>query len=182
MDVQPDSTNVTLIQQGLLWPYVKSLSSYKCPADPKRTSSGLPTVRSVSMNGWLNPAMSLDTQGLSAPGRVFRKQSDIGAYMSPSMCWIVMDESERTINDGSLIVSSRLSGPNGTTWIDVPASYHNKSAGLVYADGHTEIKKWRDNRLLNATSIFIPADPSVPPVPPGYGDLMWLRERTTVVP
>src|SRR4051812_15657715 len=39
------------IQNGLLWPYIKNLGSYHCPAD-KRQIKGTNILRSVSMNSW----------------------------------------------------------------------------------------------------------------------------------
>jgi hypothetical protein len=172
MDISAESTNGLRIQQGLLWPYVKQLSAYKCPADPKLSFSGLPTVRSVSMNAWMNPSAAPSAEGLSAPGRVFRKQSDISAAMSPALCWVLIDENERIINDGWFVVSVNP-GANNNTWIDVPAVYHNLAASLVLADGHVETRRWRDPRVITATGVFTPANPP-------YTDLRWLQERTTV--
>src|SRR5260221_621697 len=56
----PSWTNGILIMDSLLYPYVKSLGVYKCPADQHTTKSpygggGIPTVRSMSMNCWMNP-------------------------------------------------------------------------------------------------------------------------------
>jgi len=62
MATSPGNTDVRLIQQGLMFPYVKALGVYKCPAD-RRTdawpaNTGTPTVRSMSMNAYLNPLNS----------------------------------------------------------------------------------------------------------------------------
>src|SRR2546421_996095 len=54
MDSLPAATDPRLIQVGLLFPYVNSLGVYKCPADHK-TMGNVPTVRSMSMNCWMNP-------------------------------------------------------------------------------------------------------------------------------
>jgi hypothetical protein len=52
---------------------------------------------------------------------------------------------------------------------------------LSFADGHAEIKKWRDKNVTGSNAaIGMSADSSVPPVPPGYGDLRWLQERSSV--
>lgn len=177
MDIALESVTKSHIERGLLWPYTKALAIYKCPADPKRASNGSPTLRSMSMNAWLNPASPPDQQGLSARGKVFRKQSDIAGRISPSTLWVLIDENHNTINDGWFVVSAAASGANATTWVDVPGSYHNNAGGLLYADGHAEIKKWRDNRLLKATAINTPADATQ-----GYADLLWLRERSTFAP
>ena len=64
------SGGITAIQTGVLWPYIKSLPAFKCPADPKLSSgySHMPTLRSISMNAWMNPVSS-PFPGLSGPGR-----------------------------------------------------------------------------------------------------------------
>src|SRR2546430_2721302 len=47
-----DNTNVDLLRNGRLGPYLKSVSIYKCPADKSMTfgRTGDPRVRSISMN------------------------------------------------------------------------------------------------------------------------------------
>ena len=178
MDLSGENTDATLIRNGLLWPYVKSLPAYKCPADPKRGSNGTPTVRSVSANAWMNPMTSPSILGLSGPGRVFRKQADISGAMSPAKCWTFLDENDRTINDGVCIVaSSHPSGPNYNSWVDSPATYHLQASTLAFADGHVEMKRWRDQSLLSGAFLFMPADATQSPP---YADFRWLQERTTV--
>jgi prepilin-type processing-associated H-X9-DG protein len=36
-----------------------------------------------------------------------------------------------------------------TEWADCPASYHNGSAGIRFADGHAVIHKWPKNFVLD---------------------------------
>src|SRR5437867_704162 len=62
MESPPSWTNSELIRISLLFPYVNNLSVYKCPADRKTTrdpfgkrGGGTPTVRSMSMNCFMNP-------------------------------------------------------------------------------------------------------------------------------
>lgn len=172
MDAVPAATNTLLIQGGLLYPYVNSLGVYKCPADRKMMANA-PTVRSMSMNCWMNPIDDWNSvKGYSGPTalRVFRKHAEIIAP-SPSLCWVFIDESPFSINDGWFVCD-----PNVTLWWDVPASYHNGAGGLSFADGHSEIKKWRDNNLLHVSSIVptegLASDPS-------STDLQWLQDRST---
>jgi prepilin-type processing-associated H-X9-DG protein len=104
--------------------------------------------------------------GANALG-VFRKQGDITSP-SPSECWVLIDENPVSINDGWFVCDPN----NLTKWPDVPASYHNGAGGLSFADGHAEIKKWKDKNLLNL---------AVPPAlkDPAANDLLWLQDRTT---
>jgi len=159
-------TNVLFIINGLMFPYVKNLAVYKCPADRKTGPGGALTVRSVSMNAWMNP-ISIET--FSSQNRVFRKQSDI-INPPPSKCWVLIDENPGTINDG-WFMEDPIGYPN--TWVDMPACYHHRAGGLSFADGHAEIKKWTDSRVLaQRYSVFTPRDMNSP-------DLPWLHERTT---
>ncbi|MEY2429974.1 MAG: hypothetical protein QOJ40_2859 [Verrucomicrobiota bacterium] len=169
VEVLPASTNSLLIQGGLLYPYINNLTVYKCPADRKMMANA-PTVRSMSMNCWMNPIHDWNSvkgyTGATAL-RVFRKQSDITAP-SPSQCWVLIDENPLSINDGWFVCD-----PNDkNTWPDVPASYHNGAGGLSFADGHAEIKKWRDQTVLHLSAPGSARDPT-------SNDLQWLQDRTT---
>jgi prepilin-type N-terminal cleavage/methylation domain-containing protein/prepilin-type processing-associated H-X9-DG protein len=164
----PCWTNTVLIQMGLLYPYVNSLGVYKCPADRKTETGalgggGAMTVRSMSLNCWMNPIEVWN----NTPVRVYRKQVDI-TLPTPSMAWVLIDENPWTINDGFFVCD-----PTQNKWVDVPATYHNGAGGLSYADGHCEVKKWRDRNVLNAHSTDVAADS-------GSNDLLWLQERSTV--
>ena len=163
------ATNTALIQNGLLYPYVNNVSVYKCPADRKQVN-GVNTVRSMSMNAWMNSIRSWnDVIGYTGTMRLrdYRKQSAI-TVPNPSKCWVFIDENPNSINDGWFAAD-----PNQPTkWVDIPASYHNNAGGLSFADGHAEIKKWRDSRMINAKTTDVPRDPN-------SDDLAWFNERST---
>jgi hypothetical protein len=60
----------------------------------------------------------------------------------PSQSWVVLDEDERSINDGFFVPD-----PTGRMWIDFPAisaRRHNFSFALNFADGHSEVWRLRD--------------------------------------
>jgi prepilin-type N-terminal cleavage/methylation domain-containing protein/prepilin-type processing-associated H-X9-DG protein len=162
------ATQPLLVKAGLLYSYINKLEVYKCPADRKNFNGG-PTVRSMSMNCWMNPITDWDaTQNRPPTYRVFRKQSDI-IRPGPANCWVTIDENPDSINDGWFVCD-----PNNTTaWPDVPATYHNGAGGVSFADGHAEIKKWRDKNIL-AGKVTLPA-----PKDPASNDLIWLQDRTT---
>jgi prepilin-type N-terminal cleavage/methylation domain-containing protein len=165
------SINQLCIENGLLYPYVKALGSFKCPADLKTGPGGTPTVRSYSMNAWVG---TMDPTGETNPDgggnmatsgyRVFKKQGDI---RNTSMLWLAMDENPGTINDGAL-----KEWPTGTEWVDSPAHYHVNAGGISFADGHAEIKKWTDAGILANKETYFAKDPN-------SADLPWVQERTT---
>src|SRR5690606_19959212 len=62
MHQAPSWTNTILLQDSLLYKYVNALNVYRCPADRATTrdpygrgGGGVPKVRSMSMNCWMNP-------------------------------------------------------------------------------------------------------------------------------
>jgi prepilin-type N-terminal cleavage/methylation domain-containing protein/prepilin-type processing-associated H-X9-DG protein len=165
------ASNPVFIQNGLLFSYVKSLAVYKCPADKKMVLGAL-TVRSMSMSAWMNPLKSWNAvipySGATLL-RDFRKQGDI-KRPTPSECWVFIDENPNSINDGWFVCDPNQ--PN--KWVDIPATYHNSAGGLSFADGHAEIKKWRDTKMINAKSTDVLRDIN-------STDLAWLEARSTAL-
>ncbi len=86
-----NAVNADFVKNGLLFPYMKSLGVYKCPADRKSGLGGVPTVRSYSMNAWMNPIDKEQFMQSPTPDtyRVFRKLSDIA---KPVATWVTLDE------------------------------------------------------------------------------------------
>ena len=125
----------------------RSTGIYRCPADKSMAQVGgrlQPRVRSLSMNAYLGERGGPYTGGYWQ----FKKITDIQAP-SPSKCWVFIDEREDSINDGWFavdMVGFDPRNPNAWRTVDYPASYHNGAAGLSFADGHSEIKKWLDPR------------------------------------
>jgi prepilin-type N-terminal cleavage/methylation domain-containing protein/prepilin-type processing-associated H-X9-DG protein len=170
VDVGPTATNSWFIENGLLFPYSKSDKIYKCPADLRIVSGG-PTVRSMSMNCWLNPIQPWN----QTTERVFRKTSDFSPP-GPVNLFVFLDESGYSIDDGYFVCT-----PDNPNWVNSPATYHGNAGGLSYADGHAEIRRWRDANLLAKTrETSITEGPAYSP--DNSGDLAWLQQRSTYVP
>jgi prepilin-type N-terminal cleavage/methylation domain-containing protein/prepilin-type processing-associated H-X9-DG protein len=165
------------ITQSLLWAYCgKSPGIWKCPADQSSVTwlgNVLPRVRSISMNGWLG---STDVAGFGSGFRVFQKMNNISAA---SMTWAFLDEREDSINDGEMVVSMAGYPDQPSQWkiIDYPASYHNGAGGFSFADGHAEIKKWRDARTMPVLKKGQPLPLKV--ASPNNPDVFWMMERST---
>ena len=174
-------TNSQLIMDSLLFKYVGSLGPYKCPADKKTTKDpfgvkgGLPSLRSMSMNCWMNPINPWAADSTAATPQAkqvynFRKQTGISR---PSETWVTLDENPTSINDGWFVCD-----PSGTGWTDYPGSYHNKANGISYADGHAEIKRWHDAAIIGLGTKSIGSVP----ISDNRVDLKWLQARSTYGP
>ena len=159
------------IQAGLIFPYVNNVAVYRCPADhtvyPLGNSNGRPRVRSMSMNCWMDPLDIWDTS--AAPGvNIFKRATDIN-NPSTSMAFVFIDENPSSIDDGYFAVN--ILKPN--FWVNAPATYHNGAGGLSYADGHAEIKKWTDTKVLgDSVGSNFASDPN-------SQDWAWLDQRAT---
>ena len=67
----------------------------------------------------------------------------------PDQLWVLLDEDERSINDGFFVTD-----PTGQIWFDFPAisaHRHNYSYALNFADGHSEIWRYHDTRTWQVT-------------------------------
>jgi len=151
-----------------LYNYHRSRVLWQCPADPLKNSISQP-ARSYSVNGWMNPTPSTAGQSYLHPQgtyRVFKKQSDI---LSSSGIYIVLEESPGTINDDWFVECP----DTPAEWTDMPASYHNKTSMLLFADGHAENRFWTDRAVVTQEGNFVPNDPK-------SDDLPWLLSITTV--
>jgi hypothetical protein len=121
------------------------------------------------MNAWMNP---INNEGLLDPNFVvFRKQTDI---RKPSDTWVLVDENPNSINDGWFVVLAKNPPENSLVWRDVPATYHHDAAGLSFADGRAELRRWTDRSVLSQPpNSPLRKDATYP------NDLAWLIERTT---
>ena len=149
------NTNIAWVRNGVLGKYTAgAVGAYKCPADnylsPVQRTAGFPQRdRSLSMNHLFgrfststNPNDPYDTTirgiawgGLGNQYKQYLKQSQVPR---PAKTWLFLDEHPDSINDGYFI-----NNPGAGNWQDIPASYHNGACGFSFADGHSEIKKWR---------------------------------------
>jgi prepilin-type processing-associated H-X9-DG protein len=64
--------------------------------------------------------------------------------------------------------------------IDYPASYHNGACGFAFADGHSEIHKWKGNKIkapvkYNNTSLALNTGAG-----DSIQDVKWWSDNTTV--
>jgi prepilin-type N-terminal cleavage/methylation domain-containing protein/prepilin-type processing-associated H-X9-DG protein len=169
------------VKKSLLSPYAgSSVGIWKCPADRsvvKYKGVTYPRVRSISMDAWFN---STDVEPLFGVGfRVYYKMSDL-IEPGPAGTWVFMDEREDSINDGEMCVGMTGYPDKPQQWriVDYPASYHNRAAGLAFADGHAEIKKWLDQRTMPPIKSGVEL-PSLNVPSPNNPDAFWLMDRST---
>ncbi len=162
-----------------LWEHTgRSSAIFKCPADKAQVLNNLrqkvPRVRSNSMSQTFGNGSWLPVP----PWRTYGKEADLD-LQGPANTWVLVDEHPDSINDAAFAV--QMVTPDtiaSAKIIDYPASFHNGACGFSFADGHSEIKKWKDPRTrapvryngqltLNVASARNP-------------DVLWMAERSSV--
>jgi prepilin-type processing-associated H-X9-DG protein len=181
----PDSTNTLLLVPGgygSIGPYSKSPAIYKCPSDKSWIEIGgqrHPRVRSVSMNCYMSGGWGIEAYGYW--WYVFQKMTDI-VTPSPSQAFVFVDEHEDGITVGRFTAGAGTIWPD-TRWLQIPASRHDGACTFSFADGHAEIKKWRDPRTLvpvKRQEIYRMPEWTATGLPsPQNKDVLWVTERAS---
>lgn len=90
----------------------------------------------------------------------------------PAQTFVLVDENVDSLNDAAFATVGPKSPP---IWklIDIPGAYHNNACGFAFADGHSEIHKWKDSRTIK----YIGNNISVPNSP----DAWWLATHSSAL-
>jgi len=176
----------TDIMKSPLWKYCgNNLSIWRCPANLSSVivnDETKPRVRSMSMNVYLGGWGGTDGNwGWSRTWKFFMKTSDF-APMPVTKVFVLLDMREDSIDMGNF--ATKMDGYSETApdtnlygFYDLPGTYHNGACGFSFADGHSEIRKWVDERtrppLVRNGQVrdgFLSA---------GNPDVAWLQDRST---
>jgi prepilin-type N-terminal cleavage/methylation domain-containing protein/prepilin-type processing-associated H-X9-DG protein len=177
-----------MIKKSPLWPYCgNGAGIWRCPGDsqyPCAVTSGpyagqsFPRQRSISMLSWFNGS---DADGFAgcAGYRKYKKMSEV-VNPGPAMTMVFLDERCDSINDGEWCSSMNGWPDQAGAWVmvDFPGSYHGGAGGFSFADGHSEIHKWKDHRTTPALTQNLPLN--VPS--PNNKDVYWIMEHSTRKP
>ncbi len=189
------------IMQSILWPYCgKNAGIFKCPADQSTINLRGTTyrrVRSMSMVNWVggrgNGAGGLAAMNWSqttlgntkGEARIYRKYSDM-LDPGPAKTSVFLDEREDSINDGMFVIAMEGAAPSPGAAptpsaygiIDYPAAYHGGAGGFSFADGHSDLKKWRDGRTTPPLRKGDNYDYQFKPTP-NNPDVAWMQDNST---
>lgn len=178
--------------------YNQNPGIYKCPADKSWSQNiARKRVRSVSMNcaigtRWWTAGCGGGTK--SYPGAIpgepigggwlsstyadpdpnYCSYGKISSIPAPSMTWVIMDENPISINDPLMAICME---PN--RYVDFPATYHEGGAGISFADGHSEMHRWKDVFLQTPSGNAAPTGAGTWSGPPSL-DLAWIQPRTSM--
>jgi prepilin-type N-terminal cleavage/methylation domain-containing protein/prepilin-type processing-associated H-X9-DG protein len=150
--------NSSNIEAGLLFPYVKAVAVYHCPADRALAAGSGPRMarlRSYSFDSWFN----LDLQGKGyrvEPGYRPGFKTKLGDVHQPgpSQVFGFIDEHQDSIDDGALAVHDpkHWDDPSATSdlksWMELPSDRHGQGCNLSFIDGHVAHWRWRAPKVF----------------------------------
>ena len=121
---------------------------------------------------WLPPASGMHAN--QKEYRTYYKLTEM-TEPGPAMIYVLLDEHPDSINAGGF-ANKMVVNPANAYIIDYPASYHNGAAGISFADGHAEIRRWMDARTKPPVKfILMPLNVTSP----NNKDMIWLSDRTS---
>jgi len=173
------------ITQAPFYKYASSVAIYRCPADhfisDKQAAGGITArPRSYSMNGFFGVFRpDVPNPGGNNNYPTYRQFLKASSIPNPAGLFVTCDEHPDSINDGFLQANPHTDvAPS--SWDDLPATYHDGACGFAFADGHSEIHKFRSRActILGVTFVSPPALPSFSLDPAGSAaDVLWVAQR-----
>ena len=174
--LSPDNTNILYLidrrYSKLATYFGNNRNVFKCPADrylhsSQRNRGWTERVRSVSGNIVIGEG-NAEAGPMDSAYLHVKKTSDL-RIPGPADSWVFVDEHPDSINDAGLF------SPYLSEWIDLPASYHCGSCGFAFADGHSEIHKWKVATTAQPIRLI---DLGHIPVTANDPDIQWMRYHT----
>lgn len=163
-------TNEAWAKRGIMARYLNgNIEAYRCPADKflsqaQKQSGWKYRLRSLAMNsnfGLTDPGerSRTDSWGYGGNYRQWTKTTDV---LKPVDMWVFIDEHPDSINDAFFIWNViGASGEATPSFGDVPAFYHNGACGFTFADGHSEVHKWK-SKAIPVSTVSFQTGPAVP--------------------
>ncbi len=141
------NTNTSLLigTNALIADYIKSTTIYSCPGDKDAAQNGI-RVKTISMNAAMGGSPTLPAGAVNGKTYIAARKT-IDLVPSPSMIFVTLDEQGDWMDDSTFNFNPGLTS-GVQVFREVPGSYHGGAGSLSFADGHAEIKRWRDTRIV----------------------------------
>ena len=187
-DLSSDNTNLATITEASLGPYVGGLTSiYHCPADHalsavQQAADWAQRLRSYSMNAMVGNAGVASATGVNVNNPGYRQFFKLEQIPHPTEIFVFLDEHPDSIDDGYFLNRDASGAYAHDEWLDLPASYHNRSAAFSFADGHAGLHRWSKSTTIRpplAHAANLPI--SIPNSPAGENaDFDWTMNHMSV--
>ena len=160
----PEAKQIEAMESGVLFPYIKNIKLYKCPAGVR----GELQTYSIVSSMW----GSIPVDGERPEELCFKNRLQI---RKPTERLVFVDEGQWAC------------GPCGPwnvwhdkpMWWDVPSIRHSNGTNWSFADGHSDYHKWVDKRTRDLALLLPPYEGVNPDYAsasqPGNEDLEWAQ-------
>jgi len=121
------------ITGGTIYPNVKNVQCYRCPADHSTVlGTTIPVLRSYSLSCYMaGPQDDIDSFNITP---VYQTSQ----IHKPSTTLTFLEEDISTIDDGHFLFSATVNN-----WYNFPSWRHSHGDTLAFADGHVDYWKWK---------------------------------------
>lgn len=129
-------TDPATLTSGSIYPYVRDLRVYRCPADRSLVlGTSILILRTYSLSCFMGgPAKDTTDYGI-------KPLNQTSQLRNPSKLLTFLEEDDATIDDGHFLYS-----PLVNNWYNIPSWLHQNGLTLAFADGHSEYWRWRSAR------------------------------------
>jgi prepilin-type N-terminal cleavage/methylation domain-containing protein/prepilin-type processing-associated H-X9-DG protein len=145
----PEATDFRYITNSPTYTYLTSREVFHCPADVAGVKDKGKIVlrnRSYAMNAFMGDTTTSWVQNHKSILKTVPKVTAITSP-GPASIYTLLDEHENSINDSHFFPFDDLRRYNNNPWLDAPSGRHGDAAGFTFADGHSEVKKWKSSGL-----------------------------------
>jgi hypothetical protein len=133
LEVVEDQDEFRGIREGRLYPFLKDVGVYHCPADKRISVKGTNVYRTYSIPSCLNG------------GEQAKQIVKFDEIRRPAAKYMLVEEADmRECNVGPWSFGCKEAGYNPEKWHDPLAVWHVQSSLLGFCDGHAEVHIWRD--------------------------------------
>jgi prepilin-type N-terminal cleavage/methylation domain-containing protein len=121
------------ITGGTIYPNVKNVQCYRCPADHNTVlGTAIPVLRSYSLSCYMSgPQADTDQYDI----KPVHQTSQI---LKPSTTLTFLEEDISSIDDGHFLYSATVNN-----WYNIPSWRHSHGDTVAFTDGHVDYWKWR---------------------------------------
>ena len=149
------------IERGTLFPYMKDLDAYHCPADkrykkPPTTLTGNDTPI-MQNGGFRSYSIASCMNGEDSTGNTAQYNITIHAQIkNPANKYVFIEEDDpRGLNRGGWVLDKPDNITTGAmNWTDRMAVLHNEKSTLGWADCHATMQRWSDRRTMLGAKLL----------------------------
>jgi prepilin-type processing-associated H-X9-DG protein len=176
----PEAVDFRFITNSPTYVYLTSRDVFHCPADKaglRQSGQIVLRNRSYAVNAFMGDTATSWVMNNSSVYRTAKKFSEFTSP-GPSEVFVLLDEHENSINDSHFFPFDNLRNFNRNPWLDAPSGRHNNAAGFTFADGHSEIRKWKSklSTVRQTAGVVVPNSISFLP-PSELIDYQWFTNH-----